>query len=55
MKLDEHFCVAAVFVVGPDDQGVLLHHRETEFGDAVDLTEVIKAVNKISENKQKKQ
>ena len=33
-----------VFVVGPGNQGILLEHREAEFGDISNATQVMEAV-----------
>lgn len=43
----EGFVLGGVFVVGPGKQGVLLEHREKEFGDKVSLDAVLDAVKKI--------
>lgn len=39
--------LGGVFVIGPGNQGIIFEHREKEFGDYADTTEVIKAVEKI--------
>lgn len=39
--------LGGVFVIGPQDQGVLLEHKEKEFGDHVDLKDVRDAVQRI--------
>lgn len=39
--------LGGVFVVGPGEQGILLDHKEKEFGDKVDLQAVRDAVLKI--------
>ena len=39
--------LGAVYVLGPGDQGVLFEHREGTFGDNVNTTEVMAAVNKM--------
>ena len=39
--------LGGVFVVGPGEQGILLDHKEKEFGDKVDLKDVMEAVKKI--------
>lgn len=39
--------LGGVFVVGPGEQGILLDHKEKEFGDKVDLKDVMDAVQKI--------
>ena len=33
--------------MGPGKQGILFEHREKEFGDAANLTDVLNAVKKI--------
>ncbi|XP_048465040.1 peroxiredoxin-like 2A, partial [Rhincodon typus] len=43
----EGFILGGVFVLGAGDQGVLLEHREKEFGDAVDIRSVLEAARKI--------
>uniref|UniRef100_A0A3Q3N990 Peroxiredoxin-like 2A n=1 Tax=Mastacembelus armatus TaxID=205130 RepID=A0A3Q3N990_9TELE len=43
----EGFILGGVFVIGPGDQGILLEHREKEFGNKVDIADVLKAVKKI--------
>lgn len=42
--------LGGVFVVGPEEQGILLDHKENEFGDKVDLKQVRDAVSKIKLN-----
>uniref|UniRef100_V9L5S2 Peroxiredoxin-like 2A n=1 Tax=Callorhinchus milii TaxID=7868 RepID=V9L5S2_CALMI len=44
----EGYILGSVFVIGAGDQGILLEHREKEFGDAVNLTAVMEAAGKIS-------
>ena len=39
--------ISGVFVMGPGKQGILFEHREKEFGDAANLTDVLNAVKKI--------
>lgn len=39
--------LGGVFVIGPQDTGVLLDHRESEFGDHANLTDIMNAVNKM--------
>lgn len=39
--------LGGVFVIGKGDQGILLEHRESEWGDHVDLAQVLDAVKKI--------
>ena len=36
--------LGGVFVVGPGEQGILLDHKEKEFGDKVDLKDVRAAI-----------
>ncbi|KAF7657424.1 hypothetical protein LDENG_00026820 [Lucifuga dentata] len=43
----EGFVLGGVFVIGPGQQGILLEHRELEFGDKVNLENVIHAVRRI--------
>ncbi|XP_006163798.1 peroxiredoxin-like 2A isoform X2 [Tupaia chinensis] len=43
----EGFILGGVFVVGSGKQGVLLEHREKEFGDKVNLLAVLEAARKI--------
>lgn len=42
--------LGGVFVVGPGEQGILLDHKEKEFGDKVDLKDVRDAVLRIKSN-----
>ncbi|KAL4612930.1 redox-regulatory protein FAM213A-like [Arapaima gigas] len=46
----EGFTLGGVFVIGRGKQGILLEHREKEFGDKVDIPSVIEAVKKIQLN-----
>ena len=39
--------LGGVFVVGPGELGILLDHKEKEFGDKVDLKDVRDAILKI--------
>jgi len=39
--------LGAVYVIGPGDSGVLFEHRESEFGDHANLTDVMEAVKSI--------
>lgn len=39
--------LGGVFVIGPGDQGILYEHREMDFGDHANLTQVLEAANKI--------
>ncbi|KAG1936992.1 peroxiredoxin-like 2A isoform b [Pimephales promelas] len=43
----EGFILGGVFVIGSGEQGVLLEHREKEFGDKVSLESVLEAAKKI--------
>ncbi|KAG3264585.1 peroxiredoxin-like 2A isoform X1 [Ictidomys tridecemlineatus] len=43
----EGFILGGVFVVGPGKQGILLEHREKEFGDKVNPLSVLEAAKKI--------
>ncbi|XP_006735028.2 peroxiredoxin-like 2A [Leptonychotes weddellii] len=43
----EGFILGGVFVVGSGKQGILLEHREKEFGDKVNPVSVLEAVRKI--------
>lgn len=40
--------LGGVFVMGAGDQGILLQHREKEFGDHVDLEDVRKAIRLVN-------
>lgn len=40
--------LGGVFVVGSGQQGILFEHREKEFGDYADLTEVLAAAQKVA-------
>uniref|UniRef100_A0A671QFQ9 Peroxiredoxin-like 2A n=1 Tax=Sinocyclocheilus anshuiensis TaxID=1608454 RepID=A0A671QFQ9_9TELE len=44
----EGFVLGALYVIGPGQQGVLLEHREMEFGDKVKKSDVIQAVEQIN-------
>uniref|UniRef100_A0A3P8RWC7 Peroxiredoxin-like 2A n=1 Tax=Amphiprion percula TaxID=161767 RepID=A0A3P8RWC7_AMPPE len=50
--LGEGFVLGGVFVIGQGEQGILLEHREIEFGDKVNIEEVIQAVRRISQELQ---
>jgi len=39
--------LGGVYVIGPGDSGVLFEHRESEFGDHANLTDVMEAVKSI--------
>uniref|UniRef100_A0A8C4ZC91 Peroxiredoxin-like 2A n=1 Tax=Gadus morhua TaxID=8049 RepID=A0A8C4ZC91_GADMO len=43
----EGFILGGVYVLGPGEQGVILEHREIEFGDKVNVLEVLNAVGRI--------
>jgi len=43
----EGFILGGVFVIGAGNQGILLEHREKEFGDKVENADVLEAVKKI--------
>lgn len=43
----EGYILGGVFVIGAGNQGILLEHREKEFGDKVDTADVLEAVKKI--------
>ncbi|KAG6935565.1 hypothetical protein G0U57_014773 [Chelydra serpentina] len=43
----EGFILGGVYVIGAGKQGVLLEHREREFGDKVNLQSVLEAAEKI--------
>lgn len=43
----EGFILGGVYVIGAGKQGILLEHREKEFGDKVDLLSVLEAAKKI--------
>uniref|UniRef100_A0A3Q3GWW8 Peroxiredoxin-like 2A n=1 Tax=Labrus bergylta TaxID=56723 RepID=A0A3Q3GWW8_9LABR len=45
----EGFVLGGVFVIGQGQQGILLEHREIEFGDKVDLEHVLWAARRISQ------
>uniref|UniRef100_A0A3B5BEG8 Peroxiredoxin-like 2A n=1 Tax=Stegastes partitus TaxID=144197 RepID=A0A3B5BEG8_9TELE len=44
----EGLILGGVFVIGPGDQGVLLEHREKEFGDKVNMLAVLKTAQNKS-------
>ncbi|KAM3913610.1 peroxiredoxin-like 2A isoform 1-T2 [Leptodactylus fuscus] len=43
----EGLILGGMFVIGSGDQGILLEHREKEFGDKANLTSVLEAAKKI--------
>ncbi|XP_069835324.1 peroxiredoxin-like 2A [Dendropsophus ebraccatus] len=44
----EGFILGGVFVIGSGKQGILLEHREKEYGDKANLTAVLEAAKKIN-------
>uniref|UniRef100_A0A3B5BB12 Peroxiredoxin-like 2A n=1 Tax=Stegastes partitus TaxID=144197 RepID=A0A3B5BB12_9TELE len=50
--LGDGFVLSGVFVIGQGEQGILLEHKEMEFGDTVNTEEVIRAVRRISQELQ---
>ncbi|KAM8923786.1 peroxiredoxin-like 2A [Pelodytes ibericus] len=47
----EGLILGGMFVVDPGNQGILLEHREKEFGDKANLTAVLEAARKIKKAK----
>ncbi|CDQ81181.1 unnamed protein product [Oncorhynchus mykiss] len=45
--LGEGFVLGGVFVIGAGNQGILLEHREEEFGNKVENQDVLQAVKRI--------
>ncbi|KAG7507400.1 redox-regulatory protein FAM213A-like [Solea senegalensis] len=45
--MGEGFVLGGVFVIGREEQGILLEHREIEFGDKVNIEEVLRAARRI--------
>lgn len=45
----EGFVLGGVFVIGREQQGILLEHREIEFGDKVNTEDVIRAARRIAQ------
>ncbi|KAM9326220.1 peroxiredoxin-like 2A [Gastrophryne carolinensis] len=43
----EGLILGGVFVIGSNNQGILLEHREKEFGDKANMTAVLEAAKKI--------
>uniref|UniRef100_A0A3Q2ZPA1 Peroxiredoxin-like 2A n=1 Tax=Kryptolebias marmoratus TaxID=37003 RepID=A0A3Q2ZPA1_KRYMA len=43
----EGFVLGGVFVIGAGSQGILLEHQEKEFGDKVEIADVLQAAKKI--------
>uniref|UniRef100_A0A8C5HVE8 Peroxiredoxin-like 2A n=1 Tax=Gouania willdenowi TaxID=441366 RepID=A0A8C5HVE8_GOUWI len=48
----EGFVLGGVFVIGAGEQGILLEHKEREFGNKVELSDVMEAAEKIVPVKQ---
>ncbi|KAM7385572.1 hypothetical protein PAMP_001651 [Pampus punctatissimus] len=46
----EGLVLGGVFVIGPGDQGILLEHREREFGDKVNMLAVLRTARKMRED-----
>ncbi|CAF98685.1 unnamed protein product [Tetraodon nigroviridis] len=46
----EGLVLGGVFVIGPGQQGILLDHREKEFGDKVNMLAVLRAARHMQEN-----
>ncbi|XP_056386936.1 peroxiredoxin-like 2A [Hyla sarda] len=44
----EGFILGGVFVIGSGNQGILLEHREKEYGDKANLMDVLEAAKKIN-------
>uniref|UniRef100_A0A665WCW3 Peroxiredoxin-like 2A n=1 Tax=Echeneis naucrates TaxID=173247 RepID=A0A665WCW3_ECHNA len=44
----EGFILGGLFVIGAEKQGILLEHREKEFGDKADLSSIMEAARKIN-------
>ncbi|KAM7381328.1 hypothetical protein PAMA_012266 [Pampus argenteus] len=47
--LGEGFVLGGVFVIGRGQQGILLEHREVEFGDKVNIVNVIQAARRMQQ------
>lgn len=45
--------LGGVFVVGPGEEGILFQHRESEFGDHANTTEILEAVKRSKSAKSK--
>uniref|UniRef100_A0A8C5N586 Peroxiredoxin-like 2A n=1 Tax=Gouania willdenowi TaxID=441366 RepID=A0A8C5N586_GOUWI len=45
----EGFVLGGVFVIGREHQGILLEHREIEFGDKVETADILRAARTIQE------
>ncbi|KAF4106238.1 hypothetical protein G5714_012228 [Onychostoma macrolepis] len=48
----EGFVLGGLYVIGPENQGILLEHHEKEFGDKADLTAVRTAVSRIQKTEE---
>uniref|UniRef100_A0A9J7YLJ5 Peroxiredoxin-like 2A n=1 Tax=Cyprinus carpio carpio TaxID=630221 RepID=A0A9J7YLJ5_CYPCA len=48
----EGFVLGGLYVIGPENQGILLEHHEKEFGDKADLSAVRTAVSRIQNTKE---
>eukprot|EP00064_Thunnus_orientalis_P009890 superscaffoldBa00001283_g9916 len=46
----EGLVLGGVFVIGPGDQGILLEHREKEFGDKVNMLAVLRTARKMRDD-----
>uniref|UniRef100_A0A3B3C9Q7 Peroxiredoxin-like 2 activated in M-CSF stimulated monocytes n=1 Tax=Oryzias melastigma TaxID=30732 RepID=A0A3B3C9Q7_ORYME len=46
--LGEGFVLGSVLVIGRDQQGILLEHGEIEFGDKVNISEVLHAARRVT-------
>uniref|UniRef100_A0A8D0A6Y6 Peroxiredoxin-like 2A n=1 Tax=Sander lucioperca TaxID=283035 RepID=A0A8D0A6Y6_SANLU len=46
----EGLVLGGVFVIGPGDQGILLEHREEEFGDKVNMLAVLRTARKMQDD-----
>ena len=44
-------CSQGVFVIGAGEGGVLLEHRESEWGDHVNTTDVVNVIGEAAPNK----
>uniref|UniRef100_A0A673BPV9 Peroxiredoxin-like 2A n=1 Tax=Sphaeramia orbicularis TaxID=375764 RepID=A0A673BPV9_9TELE len=46
----EGLVLGGVFVIGPGNQGILLEHREKEFGDKVNMLAVLRTARKMQDD-----
>uniref|UniRef100_A0A3B4X7M1 Peroxiredoxin-like 2A n=1 Tax=Seriola lalandi dorsalis TaxID=1841481 RepID=A0A3B4X7M1_SERLL len=46
----EGLILGGLFVTGGEQQGILLEHREKEFGDKADLSSILEAARKINKS-----